>query len=81
MLAAARKLASDAMFAVAQGIDPIDAKREQKQAAISATEGTLNAIAKQYLKLAASKLRSHGIYQSISTGTSCRTWASGKSWS
>jgi integrase len=63
-LAAARKLASDAMFAVAQGIDPIDAKREQKQAAISATEGTLNAIAKQYLKLAASKLRSHGIYES-----------------
>src|SRR5260370_9546216 len=39
-IAEARKLTGDAMFQVAQGIDPIDAKREQKQAAVSATECT-----------------------------------------
>jgi integrase len=64
-LAHARKLAADTMFQVAQGVDPIDAKREQKQAAVAAVEGTLHAVAKQYLHLAASKLRSHGAYQRI----------------
>src|SRR5262249_20172567 len=57
-LAHARKLAANAMFQVAQSIDPIDARREQKQAAAAAVEGTLHAVAKQYLGLAASKLRS-----------------------
>jgi integrase len=64
-LAHARKLASDAMFQVAQGIDPIDAEREQKQAAVAATEGTLAAIAKRYLDIAASKLRSRDQYESV----------------
>jgi integrase len=64
-LAEARKLAGDAMFQVAQGIDPIDAKREQKQAEVTAVEGTLNAVCKQYLKIATSKLRSHGFYKSV----------------
>jgi integrase len=64
-LAQARKVTSDAMFQVAQGVDPIDAKREQKQAAVIATEGTLQAVAVRYLDIAASKLRSHGFYKGV----------------
>ena len=64
-LAHARKLAANAMFQVAQSIDPIDARREQKQAAAAAVEGTLHAVAKQYLGLAASKLRSRDAYERI----------------
>jgi integrase len=64
-LAQARKITADAMYQVAQGIDPIDAKREQKQAKLAAVEGTLHAVAKQYLDLAASKLRSRRLYESI----------------
>src|SRR5258707_10726033 len=52
-LAEARLLAGKAMFQVAQGIDPIDAKREAKQEALASVEGTLNALAKSYLTLAA----------------------------
>jgi hypothetical protein len=48
-LAAARKLSADAMFQVAQGIDPIHQKREQKQAAAIATDGTLRAVGERYL--------------------------------
>jgi integrase len=59
-LAEARLLAGKAMFQVAQGIDPIEDKRE-----IAATEGTLASVAKQYLHLAASKLRSHDHYRSV----------------
>jgi integrase len=64
-LAQARKLAGDAMFQVAQGIDPIDAKRAEKQAKLDAAEGTLQAVAVRYLELVASKLRSHRFYESI----------------
>jgi integrase len=64
-LAQARKLAADAMFQVAQGIDPIDGRRAEKQAAAAAVEGTLHAIAKQYLDIAASKLRSRDQYESV----------------
>jgi integrase len=64
-LAHARKLAADAMFQVAQGIDPIDAKRQAKQAAVAAVEGTLAAVAKSYLNIAASKLRSHDQYKAV----------------
>jgi integrase len=64
-LAEARLLAGKAMFQVAQGIDPIDAKREAKQVALASVEGTLNALAKSYLTLAASKLRSRDAYESI----------------
>jgi integrase len=64
-LAQARKLAADAMFQVAQGIDPIDGKRAEKQAKLDASEGTLHAVCKQYLDLAASKLRSRSMYESV----------------
>jgi integrase len=64
-LAQARKLAADAMFQVAQGIDPINGRRAEKQAAAAAVEGTLHAIAKQYLDIAASKLRSRDQYESV----------------
>ena len=64
-LAAARKLAADAMYQVAQGIDPIDGRRAEKQVAAAASEGTLHAIATQYLALQASKLRSHGFYKGV----------------
>jgi integrase len=64
-LAAARKLAADAMYQIAQGIDPIDGRRAEKRAAAAAVEGTLHAVAKQYLDLAASKLRSHGFYKGV----------------
>jgi integrase len=64
-LAQARKLAADAMFQVAQGIDPVDGRRGEKQAAAAAVEGTLGAVAKQYLDLAASKLRSHDFYKGV----------------
>jgi integrase len=64
-LAQARKLTADAMFAVAQGIDPIDGRRAEKQAAAAAVEGTLHAVCKQYLEIAASKLRSRDQYESV----------------
>jgi integrase len=63
-LAQARKFAADAMFAVAQGIDPIDGRRAEKQAA-AAAEGTLHAVAKQYLAIAAPKLRSRDQYEGV----------------
>jgi integrase len=64
-LAQARKLASDALFQVAQGIDPIDGRRAEKQAKVAATEGTLAAVAKQYVSLEVSKLRSRSLYESV----------------
>jgi integrase len=63
-LAAARKLAADAMFLVAQGIDPIDAKKTEKQAAIAATEGTLAAVGERYLDLGSPK-RSRELYRRV----------------
>jgi integrase len=63
-LADARRLAAEAMYQLAKGIDPIDAKRADKQAKLEATEGTLNAVAKRYLDLDASKLRSRQYYES-----------------
>jgi integrase len=62
-LADARKLASDAMYQVAKGIDPVEAKRAEKQVALNASEGTLNAVAARYIDLAASKLRSRQYYE------------------
>jgi integrase len=62
-LAQARKLAADAMFQVAQGKDPIEAKRAEKQAKIAAVEGTLAAVVKTYMELAGSKLRSQDQYR------------------
>jgi integrase len=62
-LAQARKLASDAMFEVAQGRDPIQTKRAEKEAQIAAVEGTLASVVKTYMDLAGSKLRSAGQYR------------------
>ena len=64
-LAEARKLAADAMYQVAKGIDPVEAKKAEKQAEIEKTEGTLSALAKNYLALVASKLRSHDLYKRV----------------
>jgi integrase len=64
-LAQARKLAGDAMFSVSQGVDPIEAKRAEKQDAVAATEGTLASVAARYLDIEARKLRSHKHYESV----------------
>jgi integrase len=64
-LAEARKFAADAMYQVAKGIDPVGAKKAEKQAKFDAAEGTLSALAKNYLALAASKLRSHALYKRV----------------
>ena len=61
-LAAARKAASDALLAVAQGKDPAAAKRQHRQ---DAAHGTLAAVAAQYLALEGKKLRSAGWRTSI----------------
>ena len=61
-LAEARKMISDAQFDIAKGIDPIEKRRAEKQAKLDATEGTLNAVAKRYLDIKASKLRSASYY-------------------
>jgi integrase len=62
-LADARLHTSKAMHQVAQGIDPIEAKRDEKQAKIDAAEGTLAAVIKSYMDLAGSKLRSRDQYR------------------
>jgi integrase len=68
-LAAARKLSADAMFQVAQGIDPIHQKREQKQAAAIATDGTLRAVGERYLNSTDDRngcpKRSHDLYRRV----------------
>jgi integrase len=64
-LAEARRLASGAMYSVAKGIDPAEAKKAEKQAAIEKTEGTLAALGVNYLALVAAKLRSHGLYKRV----------------
>ena len=58
-LAAARKIASDAMFQVAQGIDPVEAKKVEVEAKASAAEGTVQAVCARYMELQGNKLRSH----------------------
>jgi integrase len=63
-LAAARKLASDAMFGLAQGIDPIDAKREQKKADAAAVEGTVRAVGQMFLDIGA-PARSRDVYERV----------------
>ncbi len=63
-LAQARKLASDAAFLIAtKKVDPVEHEREQKRKAVEATEGTLSAVAKRYLDIEASKLRSSAYYE------------------
>jgi integrase len=65
-LAAARKVAGDAMFELAQGRDPGAAKRatkeKQKLAAI-AVENTFHSVAQRFLKLEAPKMRSASLFR------------------
>jgi integrase len=57
-LADARKLASDAMYEVAKGNDPRDAKRIEKQQADTAAANTLCKVCERYLKREGGNLRS-----------------------
>src|SRR5208337_4787553 len=50
-LAQARKLASDAMFQVAQGIDPIEAKKAEKERKNLADETTVQSICTSYMAI------------------------------
>jgi integrase len=56
-LAAARRLAADAVYQVAQGIDPAGAKKVAKIEAAEATANTIAAICTAYLKREGGKLR------------------------
>jgi integrase len=57
-LAQARKLASDAMFQVAHGIDPIEAKKAEKERKNLADETTVQSICTSYMAIEGKKLRS-----------------------
>jgi integrase len=57
-LAAARKLAADAMHEVAQGRDPIEAKKEAKSKAATAKLNTLANVCAEYIEREHGKLRS-----------------------
>jgi hypothetical protein len=64
-LAAARKLAADALFELAQGRDPAEAKRQARQAQAVALADSFRDIAERYMKLEGVKLRSVKSRQSI----------------
>ena len=64
-LAQARRLAADAMFAVAQGRDPAVAKQQAKDKAATAAADTVRVIGDEYLKREGSKLRTVGRYADI----------------
>jgi integrase len=55
-LAAARKLAADAMHELAQGRDPIEAKKEAKNKAASAAINTLSNVCEEYIRRENGKL-------------------------
>jgi integrase len=57
-LAAARKIAADHMFQLAQGIDPREAKRAKAEAATLADESTVQAVCQRYMEIEGKKLRS-----------------------
>jgi integrase len=57
-LAQARKLAGDAMFQVAQGVDPIEHKKHERQRTVLADENTVRAICENYMKIEGKNLRS-----------------------
>jgi integrase len=57
-LAAARKLAADAMFKIAQGVDPIRDKADEKERKVLADESTVQAICERYMQIAGRDLRS-----------------------
>jgi integrase len=56
-LAAARKLAGDALLAVEQGRDPAEAKKDTQAKAATAKANTVQALCENYLKREAGKLR------------------------
>jgi len=64
-LAQARKLASDAMFQVAQGIDPIEAKKAEKERKNLADETTVQSICTSYMAIEGKKLRSRDARESF----------------
>jgi integrase len=64
-LADARVQAAAAMAQVAKGIDPAREKKDEKDRAAIAAENTLRAVAENYMKLEAYKLRSRKARQSI----------------
>jgi integrase len=66
-LAAARKLAADALYQVSQGRDPGSLKQAQKDAAKAAAADTLAAVAEEYFKREGSKRRNAAAQQSILT--------------
>jgi integrase len=64
-LAAARKLAADALFELARGGDPAEGKRQARQAQAVALADSFRDIAERYMKLEGVKLRSVKSRQSI----------------
>jgi integrase len=64
-LAAARKLAADALFQLAQGVDPSEAKRQAKQAQAAAITDSFRDITERYMALEGQRLRSVKSRQSI----------------
>jgi integrase len=67
-LAAARKLCGDAMLQVAQGIDPADAKKIERERAADAAKNTLRGVIAEYLSTPeARRLRTHDERQRILT--------------
>ena len=56
-LAAARKLAADAMFAVSQGRDPTDERKAEAEKAERARADTLRSVAEEYLTREGKRLR------------------------
>ena len=65
MLAQARQLAADAMFAVAQGRDPAVAKQQAKDKTAAAAADTVRAIGDEYLKREGHKLRTLPLREDI----------------
>jgi integrase len=64
-LAQARKLASDAMFMLAQGKDPATERKAERERTVLADENTVAAIAKLFMQLEGGKLRSKEGRQSV----------------
>src|SRR5262249_40762290 len=64
-LAAARRLAADAAYQVAQGADPASAKKTAKIEAVAAKENTVAAICAEYMHREGGKLRTSDQRESI----------------
>jgi Phage integrase central domain len=64
-LAAARRLAADAAYQVAQGADPSAAKKAAKIEAAAARENTVAAICVEYMRREGAKLRTSDQRESI----------------